>query len=139
MEENKELLCIPGNDRNYALEFSRLNEICQGVCPSKVPCLPKHYAGVWNYKGTIIPMVKLEEASRNMERIALIVRCGGHEFGLMVENEPYIVHTDEIEAVEIPGESATTGIWKVKEMFRNEEQLFSLLDMERTVENLILS
>ena len=139
METNKELLCIPGKGRNYALEFSCLEEICQEVYPSKVPCLPQYYAGVWNYKGTIIPMVRLEEISRNTESIALIVKCGGHEFGLLVENEPCIVHTGEIEAVEIPGESGVTGIWKIKEMFRNEEQLFSLIDMERTVENLILS
>ena len=138
VEEDKELLCIPGVKKNYAMDFSCLIEICQDVRPSKVPCLPQYYSGVWNYKGTIIPLIDLEEPSRDKERIALIAQCSGHQFGILIQNEPYIVRKGEVEAVEIPGESDNTDVWKIKEMFRDEEHLFSLIDMERTVEELIL-
>ncbi|MFR3751552.1 MAG: hypothetical protein ACLTW9_02910 [Enterocloster sp.] len=50
-EALKEVLCIPGKRRNYAVEFPYVEEICKDVMISLMPCLPGHFAGVCNYKG----------------------------------------------------------------------------------------
>ena len=50
-EALKEVLCIPGKRRNYAVEFPYVEEICKDVMISLMPCLPEHFAGVCNYKG----------------------------------------------------------------------------------------
>ena len=59
-EPVREVLCIPGNGRKYAVEFSYVEEICKDVVLSAMPCLPGYYAGVCNHKGTIVPVVRLE-------------------------------------------------------------------------------
>ena len=56
-EALKEVLCIPGKRRNYAVEFPYVEEICKDVMISLMPCLPEHFAGVCNYKGSIVPVV----------------------------------------------------------------------------------
>ena len=56
-----EILCIPGDKRNYGIELFQVVEICSSLQISKVPCLPDCYAGVCNYKGTITPVVRLWE------------------------------------------------------------------------------
>ncbi|MFR2694723.1 MAG: chemotaxis protein CheW [Enterocloster bolteae] len=53
----KAVLCIPGKRRNYAVEFPYVEEICKDVMISLMPCLPEHFAGVCNYKGSIVPVV----------------------------------------------------------------------------------
>ena len=50
-EALKEVLCIPGKRRNYAVEFPYVEEICKDVMISLMPCLPEHFAGLCNYKG----------------------------------------------------------------------------------------
>ena len=53
-EALKEVLCIPGKRRNYAVEFPYVEEICKDVMISLMPCLPEHFAGLCNYKGSIV-------------------------------------------------------------------------------------
>ena len=64
-EPVREVLCIPGNGRKYAVEFSYVEEICKDVVLSAMPCLPEYYAGVCNHKGTIVPVVRLEGCIEN--------------------------------------------------------------------------
>ncbi|WP_368296025.1 chemotaxis protein CheW, partial [Enterocloster citroniae] len=64
-EPVREVLCIPGNGRKYAVEFSYVEEICKDVVLSAMPCLPGYYAGVCNHKGTIVPVVRLEGCIEN--------------------------------------------------------------------------
>ena len=63
-EALKEVLCIPGKRRNYAVEFPYVEEICKDVMISLMPCLPEHFAGVCNYKGSIVPVVCLRPAGK---------------------------------------------------------------------------
>ena len=46
-EPVREVLCIPGNGRKYAVEFSYVEEICKDVVLSAMPCLPEYYAEAW--------------------------------------------------------------------------------------------
>ena len=57
----KELLCIPGKNKSYAVEIPYITELCIQMQLSLIPCLPDCFAGVCNYKGNIVPVVELEE------------------------------------------------------------------------------
>ena len=61
-KSSRELLCITGSEKNYALDLKWIAEIYADVHISPFPCLPPHYIGMYNYKGQIIPVISLEEA-----------------------------------------------------------------------------
>ena len=67
-EALKEVLCIPGKRRNYAVEFPYVEEICKDVMISLMPCLPEHFAGLCNYKGSIVPVVCQEGPAPGRKR-----------------------------------------------------------------------
>jgi purine-binding chemotaxis protein CheW len=66
-EALKTLLCLPGKHRNYAVEFPYAEEICKDMMISLMPCLPGHFAGVCNYKGSIVPVVCQEGSASGGE------------------------------------------------------------------------
>ena len=58
---SRELLCIPGKNKSYAIETAYVTELCCQIQLSRIPCMPEYYAGVCSYKGNIIPVIKLPE------------------------------------------------------------------------------
>ena len=71
-EALKTLLCLPGKHRNYAVEFPYAEEICKDMMISLMPCLPGHFAGVCNYKGSIVPVVCQEGSASGGEEASEI-------------------------------------------------------------------
>ena len=41
----KELLCIPGKNKSYAVEIPYITELCIQMQLSLIPCLPDCFAG----------------------------------------------------------------------------------------------
>lgn len=140
-EQREDILCLPGDDKNYALEISSVTEICPDIQVSKMPCLPTHYAGVCNYKGTIIPVVSLMAASHQEETencMMLIVSCGQYQFGIPIWRPPFIINSSAAEKIENPGAFSEEELWSVREIYKKDGELYLRLDLEKTVENLII-
>lgn len=164
---SKELLCIPGKNKSYAIETEYVTELCTQIQLSCIPCLPGHFAGVCSYKGNIIPVVKLygdgqddeepgsgkqddenpvrerqdgeTDGGRNVENdLLLVISCGKYQMGILITGEPYILPAGAAEMVESPAEMGTPGIWAEKEICRNEKEILFVIDMEKSVEGLII-
>lgn len=146
----RELLCIPGKNKSYAIETAYVTELCPQVQLSRIPFMPEHYAGVCSYKGNIIPVVKLHgdegagkaggeppgDAAENS--LLLVVSCGKYRLGILITEVPYILPVSMAERVEAPGDMVSTGIWAEKEIYRNEKEILFVIDMEKTVESLVI-
>lgn len=148
---SRELLCIPGINKSYAIETAYVTELCRQAQLSRIPCMPEHYAGVCSYKGNIIPVIKLhsgEDAGVAGERLAgehvgedsllLVVSCGKYQLGILFTGESYILPAGTAEMVESPAEMGGSGIWVEKEICRYENEILFVIDMEKTVEGLII-
>lgn len=136
--ENNEILCIPGREKHFAIEYPYIQELCSGMKISRFPCLPRSFAGLINYKGNIIPLITLEESKTvSTAWLTLIIRGKKHMAGILLETEPYIVHRGNTPLIEMFPETEDTSLWKVKGGVKLEEELFQLIDVEKTVENFI--
>lgn len=133
-ENNRELLCIAGQEKNYALELKWIAEIYADVHISSFPCLPPHYLGMYNYKGRIIPVIRLEEGEG---RVLVIVRCEESLFAMAAAREPFIISGDALEEIESLHPESLAGLWLEKTLYQMEGALVSLLDIPGTVEKIL--
>ena len=135
-----EMLMMKGTKKNYAIGFSFVAEICFGVKLSKIPCLPESFLGVFNYKGTVIPVIELEKGCSEGESksIILILKCGKHRLGMFVGDQPDIIPSGAAQQIQEEVAAEEGAIWMEKEICRYGEHLISVIDLERSVEAMIL-
>lgn len=82
---SRELLCIPGKNKSYAIETAYVTELCCQIQLSRIPCMPEYYAGVCSYKGNIIPVIKLHsEEDPGEDSLLLAVSCGKYQLGILL-------------------------------------------------------
>lgn len=143
MEISKEILCIPGKTKNYAVEFTYIKEICSDILVSKVPCLPEHFVGVFQYQGVIVPVIRLEEDTETPKKhsgsVILILEYQKYQLGIWLSGNPHIVRTEEMTLIEMPEqEDPGSDIWIGKAFYDYNGILFSLGDIERLMAHLII-
>lgn len=140
IEKNGELLVLPGYGGTYLVEFDYVVELCNDLKISHMPCLTKRYLGVTNYKGTVIPIVRLEDGCGDSceENLILVIQCQKYQLGILLPMVPYSVSQEGLEFIQNPAQSAAAGEWCEKGLCRLGEELVFLLDVERSVGELIL-
>lgn len=145
MEQNGELLCIPVGNINYAVEFLYIKEVCTDVRISSVPCLPEHFVGVFYYRGNIVPVLNLKEEKAQIslqleeKAVVLVIEYQKYQLGIWLVREPYMVQESELTPVETPEEEAEAdGLWVEKALYKKGETLFSVANMEKLIEHLII-
>ncbi|MCH1983024.1 chemotaxis protein CheW [Ruminococcus sp. OA3] len=143
MDVNKEILCIPGKAKNYAVEFTYIKEICSDVMVSRVPCLPEYFMGVFQHQGAIIPVIRLEEEPETSEEggrsVILILEYQEYQLGILLSGEPRMVHADDMTWIDMPDrDEAGTDIWPGKAFYKYQNLLFFLGDIEQLMDHLII-
>lgn len=139
-----ELLCISGGDKTYALEFAYVAEISTSMNISKIPALPPHFLGVCNNRGQIIPVIgkrgDINEAGKHggQGSIMLIIENKNYRFAILLDREPYIVTCEDLSRVKSEMKEMEGSVWAVKEIWKSDTEIISLVDVERTIEKLIL-
>jgi chemotaxis-related protein WspB len=104
------LLFNVGNER-YAIASQEVVEIIPLVLLKTLPHKPEHIAGVFNYHGSIVPVIDLCQLMRGKPcadnlstRIILVNYCGRnltqHILGLMAEQVVETLHKSESEFVD---------------------------------------
>ncbi|GAA0806322.1 chemotaxis protein CheW [Clostridium sp. AF19-22AC] len=138
IENDRELLCIRGKKKNYAFEFRDIREICRELKISRMPCLPEHFTGVCNYKGGIVPVLCIEETEPEEERtLVFIFEYQNYQLGILYSGEPYILDPGKYTEIQRPeSESACNEIWIEKKMILADEEIYTVLDMEKIIWNL---
>ncbi len=137
----QELLGFTGRERNYAVELSHVEEICFDIKISKIPCLPRYFKGMFHYRGAILPVAQLEETEEeNVKRrkVLLVLGCNGYRLGVLIPGEPYVVSYDELKRIEHPAEPELSEVWKIQGIFKAGRGLTFLLDVEKTVEAMVI-
>lgn len=144
MDIKGEILCIPGENKNYAIEFQFIKEICSDILVSKVPCLPEYFLGVFHYRGSIIPVLSLkanEEISNEEKKPAvLVIEYQKYQFGLLLQGEPYMVQADTMIPIETSEQEdgLASGIWIGKAFYEYGDALYSLGDIEKMMDSLMI-
>lgn len=130
------ILCLKGESRNYAIEFEYVEELCQSLQITPIPALPDYYCGMGNYKGKIIPVLRLDGIQE--KEITVIIKWQRYLIGLIAPAETFIATHDMVKLIESPQEADRECLWKEKGLCQVDGFLYSLIDVENTIEGLIL-
>lgn len=133
---SNEILCVKGSGIHYAIEFDYVEELCQEMKITPVPALPDYYCGMGNYKGKIIPVLRLDDRKEN--EITMVIRWNGYLLGVETSAEVFIATRDTVKVIEASQEVDIEHLWKEKLLLQVDDRLYSLIDVERTMESLIL-
>lgn len=133
---SNEILCVKGSGIHYAIEFDYVEELCQEMKITPVPALPDYYCGMGNYKGKIIPVLRLDDRKEN--EITMVIRWNGYLLGVEASAEVFIATRDTVKVIEASQEVDIEHLWKEKLLLQVDDRLYSLIDVERTIESLIL-
>ncbi|MCQ4636933.1 chemotaxis protein CheW [Anaerovorax odorimutans] len=135
-----ELLLLSGEEKNYAVEFSYVTEICFDLPISRIPALPDGFLGMSNYKGNIVPIIELKNGGAAIQPVILIMQHLKYQFGLRAEAQLNIIPAGAAAIVQESGSSGEddADLWREKGLYRYEGKLISLLDVERSIEGILL-
>ncbi|MDD3625934.1 MAG: chemotaxis protein CheW, partial [bacterium] len=120
----------------FGLEISDVTEIIRIVEISKVPDSPKYLDGIINYRGEIVPVINLkyifefDETSYNSNNEIIIVKSGGQDFGLIVDNVTDFLSVTG-DQVLFTGEKAAPYIKFSFGILDSSEEVVFLLNVEQ--------
>lgn len=142
--DKKDVLFISHHSGFFGVEFPYIAEICSGVQVSRMPCLPEHFTGVYNYKGTVIPVIGLQDREKQQvsvlqkEEVILVIRYEKFQAGISFDGEPGILTLANAQKMENPEEAVFDGIWYVKGIYKQDESIYAVLDIERIMKELVV-
>lgn len=130
------ILCITGKNRNYAIEFDYVEELCQALQITPIPTLPDYFCGMGNYKGKIIPILRLEEGQE--KEITVIIKWDRFILGAVASSDAFIAMEAQVKRMEPLQEEDGEYLWREKALCQVDGGLYSLIDVEETCEHLVL-
>ena len=104
---------LVGEDEQYGIPYPFLEEIIQAKQLFKVPCTPPHIAGVTNWRGTLITVIKLHpffgaEPVHGSEEKIIVVKSGGVTAGIQADQiDVNDCYDPELLVPPLPSQSVT--------------------------------
>ena len=135
------MLLFHAGDNLYALDSSQVVEVIPMVVLRKIHHVPDYVAGVFNYRGTIVPVIDLCHLiqgtacrSRFSTRIIMVnytAKDGGHRrLGLMAER---VTETLKRPDIEQKNASRVNDVPYLGEMFMDELGMIQLIYWEHLI------
>ncbi|MEA3333787.1 MAG: chemotaxis protein CheW [Pseudomonadota bacterium] len=126
-------------DALFGLDTMLVQEIIKVPEVTKVYQAPKEIIGIINLRGKIVTIIDLAikldlptEVDTNNRRI-IIVESHNEPFGLMVDSINDVIHVDSDELGPAPANVRIIQGRFITSVFRNEEQLIAILNIEEIV------
>ena len=126
-------------DALFGLDTMLVQEIIKVPEITKVYQAPEEIIGIINLRGKIVTIIDLAikldlptEIETNSRRI-IIVESHNEPFGLMVDTIHDVIHIDGNELGSAPANVSVTQGRFISGVFRDEEQLIAILNIEEIV------
>ncbi|WP_263079007.1 chemotaxis protein CheW [Endozoicomonas sp. Mp262] len=104
---------LVGEDEQYGIPYPFLEEIIQAKQIFKVPCTPSYIAGVTNWRGTLITVLKLHpffsaEPKESSDEKIIVVKNGGVTAGILADEiDVNDCYDPELLVPPLPSQSVT--------------------------------
>jgi len=126
----------------YCIPIHQVREIILYKGATMLPGTPKHFEGIINLRGRIIPVidlaVKFGVEGKGGERQALIVDLGETHFGIVVDQVSEVLHLQDSDVEAAPAQVAGGGAF-IRGIGKTEGRLLILLELANLLDESELS
>ena len=110
---------------------------------SKSPVSPRAFCGCLPLSGAIIPVIRLEEEAETgidkTRSVILVLEYQKYQLGILLFRDPYMVQAEDMTWIDMPGHEETgTDTWTGKAFYKYRDHLFSLGDIEKLMDHLMI-
>ena len=144
-ENGRELLCLPLNNVYYGFDLDEIVETLQRVQISPFPCLPPHYCGVCNRKGSILPVVSLRRlvgaapAHEVAHPVTVIIKSGAFECGILTEEQPVLMEVSPNKRIPEASDELSGQLCVISEVYATDSGAVLAVDTAATLERIVVS
>lgn len=136
------LLLFQAGDHLYAIDTAHITEVIPIVALRKIHSVPDHVAGVFNYRGSILPMIDLCHLiqgtacrSRFSTRIIIVNyddEIGTHQLGLMAERVTETLNRPDLTST--PTDLANASF--LGNLFMDEKGMIQQIHWQQLIANI---
>lgn len=125
------------DEREYALELARIQEICGYAPITPIPNVPPHVRGVMNLRGTVLPVVDLRmkfhapAVEYTKFTVIVIAMVGEKKVGLLVDAVSDVLQVSQDAMRPPPDFGSTVDTEFIMGVFETRERLAVALDLDK--------
>ena len=79
-----------------------------------------------------------EKAEGKNRDMVLITEWGKYRMGIHFSGEPYAIFATDKDKIESPEEMEPSGIWIEKDIYKKDNKVVYVIDMEKSIESLVI-
>ncbi len=129
----------------FALEISKVREVMDYACPTKVPRMPEYLSGVINLRGNIVSLVNLplilgmKPVEQTVDTCIVVVEVQTEndlmQMGILADSVQEVIYIDP-EKIEPPPEvGAKLNTDYIKGVGKRENRFLIVLDIDKVLSN----
>lgn len=146
IEERKQYIVVKLGDEQYGLDIFVVDNIVRMQKITRVPKSPKHYRGVINLRGEVVPVMSVrrkmgleDDIIDNKSRIIVLRLPEQGLVGLLVDEVKQVITLAESEIDRNVRNSKRADAIFINGIGKNEDELVSLFDLSAVVEEMPVS
>jgi chemotaxis signal transduction protein/HPt (histidine-containing phosphotransfer) domain-containing protein len=135
-EQSTEYLTFMLEDKTYAVDILRVQEIIGLPRLTRLPCAPQHVLGVINLRGMVVPVQDMRlrlglPVNQDNEPVVVVVLVGDKTMGAVVDAVSDVVQIDLDNIQEPPDNAGAIKRDYLRGLCRYEQELIILLELDK--------
>lgn len=130
-------LTVTLQSENYAIPLLQVREVLAPTETRQVPFSSKHFVGIMNLRGNLIPIIDLkiklniQNKIESEERAVVILELGHGLVGIIVDSVDCVETFNESDLSEAPNATASNHAEYIKNIAKKKNNLVLILDIEK--------
>lgn len=154
-KSTERFLCIDLGEFYCGMELSDIAEILRECQMTPIPCVPKYYLGICNWKGNILAVASLqklimaerdrtaaptvESTMESTQPVVIVLKSNQFECGLLTTQKPQILEFHEGDKLSGDIPDICGELLEVREAYQCEDgRSVYVLDAKTTLEHLVV-
>lgn len=139
MINDNRFLAVSLQNEKYAIELLKVQEVIAPTTSTPLPFSPKHFIGLLNLRGQLIPVIdlrvklNLQTKKESSEKAIVILNLLNSVVGIVVDSVDSVETFQESQLSETPETERTVSMDFVKNVATKQKELVLILDLEKLI------
>lgn len=139
MYTDNRFLAVSLQTEKYAIELLKVQEVIAPTVSTPLPFSPKHFVGLLNLRGQLIPVIDLrvklnmQTKKESSEKAIVILNLQNAVVGIVVDSVDSVETFQDEQLSEAPETDRNVSMDFVKNVAKKQKELVLILDLEKLI------